>query len=419
MLEGLDRINWDRLAHAYGRAGDVPGHIRALASPDARARQRAVNSLVNTIFHQGSRYRASAPAVPFLFELLKHPEAQDKEQIIVLLERLAVGYPENYLLRGFDPVREFAKADRLARRVDLAQLRKAEPDEADDWDPGRQALWARDAYQAVLGRAGTLQRLTRATDLKVRMAAVRVLAWFPEAAARSIQFVRKVAHGLPEADELANAIHCLAILGRYLRDCFDVPWLGAQLQTDRPFVVRVTAAFALAILRGKALPAEALEVLLDALQDRARAEAAGTGAAWHWLGLLSQVGEVIHVVRPKATEPVLTALCRAAERVDDAMAGADTFYALLAVAFPNSKRNLGRDPDTGLPKLDTATLTDVQLRALRAIGNSPVWRKTPFFCGRLMDIGLDYGLPWEPDQYQAFLAEAERHGGAGSGSSIA
>jgi hypothetical protein len=64
--------------------------------------------------------------------------------------------------------------------------------------------------------------------------------------------------------------------------------------------------------------------------------------------------------------------------------------------------------------LDTATLTDVQLRALRAIGNSPVWRKTPFLCGRLMDIGLDYGLPWEPHQYQALLAEAERLGGANS-----
>src|SRR5262245_47152859 len=183
MLEGLDRVDWGRLTHAHGAAGDVPARIRALTSPNAEARLDAANGLANTIFHQGSRYRASAPAVPFLFEVLKAPDTQGKAEIIQLLELLAAGYPGRHLRSGFDPAEEFAEADRLARRVDLEQLRAAPPDEDDDWDPGRQALWAKDAYQAVLRRVGTLRGLTRDADKNVRKAAVRALAWFPEAAA--------------------------------------------------------------------------------------------------------------------------------------------------------------------------------------------------------------------------------------------
>ena len=73
MLEGLERIDWERLTHAYGPAGEVPGWIRELTSDDAAVRKRAFDVLEGSICHQGSRYRASAPAVPFLFELLTHP----------------------------------------------------------------------------------------------------------------------------------------------------------------------------------------------------------------------------------------------------------------------------------------------------------------------------------------------------------
>src|SRR5436853_6116689 len=100
MLTGLNRVNWNRLTHAHGPAGDVPARIRALTSRDAKVRQNAVNGLANTIFHQGSRYRASAPTVPFLFELLKARNTKGKPAIIHLLELLAVGYPEKYLRQG-------------------------------------------------------------------------------------------------------------------------------------------------------------------------------------------------------------------------------------------------------------------------------------------------------------------------------
>jgi hypothetical protein len=53
MLDGLDRVNWARLNHAYGSAADVPGHIRALRSADASQRADALWQLYGNIFHQG------------------------------------------------------------------------------------------------------------------------------------------------------------------------------------------------------------------------------------------------------------------------------------------------------------------------------------------------------------------------------
>ncbi len=67
MLDDLERIDWSRLTHAYGSADAVPGMIRALRSPDERTRVKAGRGLSATIFHQGTRFRTSAPALPLSF----------------------------------------------------------------------------------------------------------------------------------------------------------------------------------------------------------------------------------------------------------------------------------------------------------------------------------------------------------------
>jgi hypothetical protein len=70
MLEGLDSIPWGKLRHAYGRASDVPGDLRALRSDQPGIREGALDRLYGTIFHQGKRYEATPYAVPFLCELI-------------------------------------------------------------------------------------------------------------------------------------------------------------------------------------------------------------------------------------------------------------------------------------------------------------------------------------------------------------
>lgn len=91
MLETLDTIDWASLTHAHGPATDVPDRLRALASEDPDSRMEALSHLVETIWHQGTVFPASAAAIPFLCELLYHAEVQDKGFVVALLGEIATG----------------------------------------------------------------------------------------------------------------------------------------------------------------------------------------------------------------------------------------------------------------------------------------------------------------------------------------
>ncbi|MGC5018397.1 HEAT repeat domain-containing protein [Micromonospora sp. DT47] len=69
MLDGLDEIDWKGLTHAYGPAVDTPGLLRAVASTDEEEADEALDAIVGSVFHQGTVYPATVPAVPFLAEL--------------------------------------------------------------------------------------------------------------------------------------------------------------------------------------------------------------------------------------------------------------------------------------------------------------------------------------------------------------
>jgi hypothetical protein len=84
-LEGLDKINWAELHHAYGRATDVPDMLRGLQSDDAETRSKCIDRLYNFVAHQGSIYSVTSVVVPFLVKLLKSPKTIDKVAITEFL----------------------------------------------------------------------------------------------------------------------------------------------------------------------------------------------------------------------------------------------------------------------------------------------------------------------------------------------
>jgi hypothetical protein len=69
-----DRTDWSRLHHAYGRAVETPGHLKALTADDASARRAALEHLWSAIVHQGTAYAATAPAALYVAVLLRDPE---------------------------------------------------------------------------------------------------------------------------------------------------------------------------------------------------------------------------------------------------------------------------------------------------------------------------------------------------------
>lgn len=84
----LDEVQWLTLTHAYGSAEDVPQLIRALYQSDEEAADEAIHELYGTIHHQGTVYRASAPAVPFLAHAVLHAPGR-RDDLLMLLTTLA------------------------------------------------------------------------------------------------------------------------------------------------------------------------------------------------------------------------------------------------------------------------------------------------------------------------------------------
>ena len=120
VLAGLDEIGWAELKHAYGPADDVPGLIRALASTEPDERERARRTLYGNIFHQGNRYEATAYAVPFLARLAADPQVPQRDEIVLMLAVMAIGYDEAYLP---------ASLNIAGWRAQVGQMRAVDPAE--------------------------------------------------------------------------------------------------------------------------------------------------------------------------------------------------------------------------------------------------------------------------------------------------
>ena len=91
MFEGLDDIDWSSLTHAYGPSNDVPGLLRARASTDAAVVAETNDALFGNIIHQGTVYPVTAPAVPFLVNLLMNRRTLDRVSLVYLLAAIAGG----------------------------------------------------------------------------------------------------------------------------------------------------------------------------------------------------------------------------------------------------------------------------------------------------------------------------------------
>lgn len=61
-LQALEATDWTKLHHAYGRATDTPGHLRALLYGDAVTRKAAMTHLWSAVIHQGTPWTATGPA---------------------------------------------------------------------------------------------------------------------------------------------------------------------------------------------------------------------------------------------------------------------------------------------------------------------------------------------------------------------
>ena len=117
MFEMLDQIDWGQLQDASGPAGATPVRIRKLASRKKRIRDRALDELYFTIYHQGTIYDSSVAAIPFLLEIVASTEVADRTPTLELLQALSTGcsYHEAHASSFFN--REKSKSPEWQEKV--------------------------------------------------------------------------------------------------------------------------------------------------------------------------------------------------------------------------------------------------------------------------------------------------------------
>ncbi|MGC3955092.1 MAG: hypothetical protein QM804_12760 [Propionicimonas sp.] len=79
----MSTTRWDRLFHAYGTAGDTPGHLAALRGTDPAAVKAALTHLDGAILHQDTVWTATPPVVAEVIDLITAPQGHPELAALV------------------------------------------------------------------------------------------------------------------------------------------------------------------------------------------------------------------------------------------------------------------------------------------------------------------------------------------------
>ena len=393
MLEQLDKVDWASMNHAYGSAADVPEMIRAIASDDEAIREEAFYTAYGNIYHQGTRYEATAPAVPFLLEILEQPAYESAVELMGLLAHLVMGGSSTYLPFGFlDEI--------IGMREDLADL-EARPteeraeDETDDLGWGTDEDWLRwtvNITDEVRKGVPRFIRLLTFDDPSVRIAAAFVLSWLPEDAELFGPALWAVASSDENDYVRANALIALTIASTEDDFAEYVPEVQGMLLDAEP-IVQFAAAVALGTHAPDDAPDAVVQILLDAVARAASEDADDEEAGEDWYipwtdddvgSLASAVLTVVCADDPKRiVEAISTALPNM--HLTQACNAAGTVLMLL---FPD-----GFDSD------DTADLEPLQRGFLELLCEVP----TPWMLGNFTMMMSEFGLPSSVEDLREFL----------------
>jgi hypothetical protein len=277
MLEGLPAVNWKRLTHAYGPAGDVPDRIRALTSPDPEQWVDALDGLYATLCHQSCTvYEATPPAIPFLVELLGYRKVRCRGRILQFLGDAARA--TSYLAAHGDILQLLGDTARATSNL------TAHGDEEQETEEFKRQLaeemeWVRQTREAIWNGLDVYLDLLADLDKRLRIMVPYTLGLLADHAAEAMpESVRKrdpyrlmskrMAQQLDEEPSELVRASLIFGLGRLVPHRPEVKRLLERHVKDRKATKRIRLSAALCLSSSKAkLPAIVLNVLLDALKN--------------------------------------------------------------------------------------------------------------------------------------------------------
>lgn len=367
----LARVDWHELKHAYGTADSTPNWIRELRSSLKEDRQKAIQQLDVSIHHQGGVYSASLAAVPFLLELVNDSSVQDRQDVILLLLGLAMGFPPEWLPKGFD----------LNTWTEYAQRAFGSSEYV--------ALWVQ-MYHAVREGVPIFQRLMADPDVTLRIAAGYALAWFKEDAPASAPFVTNALAHAADDSEVCNHILALGLLNGYLNSKQDTTVFQVYQGNSYATAVRTCAAIALANTVPESVDDEKIELLVEALDNLEPPPV----FYWNWGDLDSYAALALGPLIEYGPERVVPGLCDALRRSPPGPVLAIS-QALCRALFPG-----GLSPDPGF-----ASLNGHQQMFLMALVKT--WEEvygSDFIYPNFTELLKGYGLPDRLEKMKAYIS---------------
>ena len=96
----LEAIDWQALPDAFGQIDRVPFLLRQLASGSDAERKDALEEAWGTLWHQGTVYACTPPAVPFLVDVIADTDVKESVRTQLGLPASEVARAESFVLPG-------------------------------------------------------------------------------------------------------------------------------------------------------------------------------------------------------------------------------------------------------------------------------------------------------------------------------
>jgi hypothetical protein len=344
LLERLDSVPWKDLHHAYGPATDVPDLMRAIASGDEVARNKAWHALHGNVWHQGTVWQATPHAVPFLVELLLG-DVSERERVVTYLGRLAAGTPAD----GEADAPVGSDADEAEREL---------------WE--RHGRAGRDTRAAVLRGLGVYRRELESDSAPVRVAACFLLGQLRAVATTVAPWIEPRLED-PDQGVAASAVFALGALVAEVTALRDP--LERRARDARP-LVRLAAAMALARAGVSAAPA-VVATIAEFLRDPAPVAAGYADLPWRWLNAETDLARLTETLDVGAGAALVQPLLDLLDRRTDPISSGTIVGALLRFIFGPVDRAGFRAQRVRRRPADA--LTPEQRRTLEALLRKDIW----------------------------------------------
>lgn len=247
MNRNFNNINWDEINEPDIHE-DMLFAIRNLASDDEDIRSESLWNLFDCIYHQGSLSRRAAFAVPFLIaRLQQETEPGILVNILYVLASLATG-------DSYCDVHQDLEVNKEKRNTVEFQERMEE--ELND---------VKATYTAVDKGINVYLDLLEHQSKDIRIAAACVLSCCKQDLAKICSnFYAKFDR---ESDELVKSAIalCLAYLSKITP--VQIAFIEEILQSNESDIVKLSAAISLAYIAGEHMSDNALDILIDKLQE--------------------------------------------------------------------------------------------------------------------------------------------------------